>query len=194
MDHGIGEVLEALDDLGQRKNTIVVFTSDNGGALQFGANNGSLRSGKGHIYEGGLKVPTCIRWPGHIEAGRTTDFRALTMDIIPTLADLCGVPINHEIEGRVFTQLLLTNKTSGFNRPNFHMWLQKTTKETMIDGDWKLVRDEAGKAYELFSLKDDPNETTDLAAKEPERLQKMSEALEAHMAEAQLVPWRKPKS
>jgi len=192
MDHGIGEVLKALDDLGLRDNTIVVFTSDNGGALQYAASNGSLRSGKGHVYQGGLVVPTCIRWPGRIEAGRDTDFRALTMDLIPTIAELCGVPIGHSIEGKSFGELLVKKEQPAFARPNFHMWLQETTKETMIDGDWKIVRDEAGKPYELFNIKDDPYETTDLAEREPEKLAGMAKVLESHMADAKRVPWKRP--
>ena len=83
LDDGIGKVLDTLDELGLRDHTIVVFTSDNGGKLSYGASNGLLRSDKTHVYDGGLKVPTCIRWPGHIEPGRVSAFRALTMDIIP---------------------------------------------------------------------------------------------------------------
>jgi len=193
LDHGIGEVLEALEKSGQAENTIVVFTSDNGGALRFGASNGDLRSGKTHVYEGGIKVPTSIRWPGKIKPEKRTDFRALTMDLIPTLADLCGVPIAHPIEGKSFKPLLLEGAQPAFDRAEFFMWFQRTNKEAMRQGDWKLVRDEAGSPFELYNLKNDPLETTDLANAEPQRLEEMTKALEAHLAAAKEIPWQRKK-
>ena len=194
LDHGIGKVLQTLESLGLSDDTIVVFTSDNGGKLRYGASNGPLRSDKTHVYEGGIKVATCVRWPGHIEAGQVTDFRALTMDIVPTLADICGVPLNHEIDGRSFKTLLLKGGQTQFEHPVFHMWLQGKTKECMRHGDWKLVRDVAGTPFELYNLKADPYEKQDLAAQHPERLNKMIAALKAHMRSAQRVPWRRPSS
>jgi arylsulfatase A-like enzyme len=152
-----------------------------------------LRSDKTHVYDGGLKVPTCVRWPGHIKAGQVTDFRALAMDIIPTLADICGVPIKHEIDGRSFKKLLLEGKQEQFEHPVFHMWLQHGTKECLRHGDWKLVRDKPGGPFELFNMKLDPYEGEDLAKKEPERLKAMIKVLEAHMAAAKKVPWKRPK-
>lgn len=193
MDHGIGQVLAALEKTGQAKNTIVVFTSDNGGDLRFEASNGSLRAGKGTLYDGGIKVPTSVRWPEKIQAAKT-DFRALTMDLMPTLADLCEVPIEIKIEGRSFKPLLLTGNQPAFERPEFYMWLQKTTKQAMQEGEWKIIRDDIKSPSELYNLKTDPLETNNLASKEPERLQKMTAALDAHLAAAQLVPWQKPKS
>ena len=192
LDHGIGRVLQTLESLGLKDDTIVVFTSDNGGKLRYGASNGPLRSDKTHVYEGGIKVTTCVRWPGHIRAGQWTDFRALTMDIVPTLADICGVPLTHEIDGRSFKKLLLEGGQTQFEHPVFHMWLQGKTKECMRHGEWKLVRDVAGTPFELYDLKADPHEKQDLAAEHPERLNKMIAVLETHMKSAQSVPWRRP--
>jgi arylsulfatase A-like enzyme len=191
MDDGIGKVLAALEKSGQAKNTIVVFTSDNGGDLRFAANNGALRAGKGTFYDGGIKVPTSIRWPGKIQAAKT-DFRALTMDLIPTLADLCSVPVDLKIEGRSLKPLLLTGKQPAFERPEFYMWLQKTTKQAMYEGEWKITREDIKSPAELYNLKTDPLEANNLAAQEPERLQKMTAALDTHLAAAQLVPWQQP--
>jgi arylsulfatase A-like enzyme len=176
---------------GQAKNTIVVFTSDNGGDLRFAANNGALRAGKGTFYDGGIKVPTSIRWPGKIQAAKT-DFRALTMDLIPTLADLCSVPVDLKIEGCSLKPLLLTGKQPAFERPEFYMWLQKTTKQAMYEGEWKITREDIKSPAELYNLKTDPLEANNLAAQEPERLQKMTAALDARLAAAQLVPWQQP--
>mgnify|MGYP001819031544 CR=1 FL=1 len=192
MDDGIGKVLEALKQSGQFDNTLVIFTSDNGGSLPHGASNGPLRSGKTHIYEGGIKVPTFIRWPGHVGSGKKTDFQALTMDILPTVADICAVPINHEVDGRSFRKLLLKNDQQPFARPVYHMWLQDGTKEAMRQGDWKLVRDQKGAAFELYNIAQDPYEKVDLANKHPEKLQAMAQLLTAHMQRANQVPWKKP--
>lgn len=191
LDDGIGKVLAALDECSLRKNTIVVFTSDNGGNIGPGASNGKLRSGKTHVYEGGIKVPTCVRWPGRIKAGGQTDFHALTMDLVPTLADLCGVKIGHDIEGRSFKKQLLEGSQAPFKRPVFHMWLQKATKETVRFGDWKLLRDKAGAPFELYNIREDPCETTDLAKKAPEKFQELKGILEAHMKKTSAVPWKR---
>jgi arylsulfatase A-like enzyme len=194
LDDGIGKVLQSLDDLGQRDNTIIVFTSDNGGKLRYGASNGPLRSDKTHVYEGGIKVAACVRWPGHIGAGQSTEFNALTMDIVPTLADICGVPIDFDIDGRSFKKLLFEGKQTQFEYPVFHMWLQGETKECMRHGDWKLVRDQAGTPFELYNIKSDPYEKINLAQQEEKRLQDMVGALELHMNESKRFPWKRPQA
>ncbi|VGO23531.1 sulfatase family protein [Pontiella sulfatireligans] len=194
LDDGIGQVLSALDKLGLSENTIVVFTSDNGGKMKYGASNGALRSDKTHVYEGGIKVPTCVRWPGKIRAGQETSFTALTMDILPTLGDLCGVPLETEIEGRSFKPVLLEGKQAAFTEPVFHMWLQNGTKEAMREGDWKLVRDNPGDPFELYNLKNDPFEKVDLANEQPERLERMVRVLMVHMEKAQKIPWKRPEA
>jgi len=193
LDDGIGKVLAAVGETGLADNTIVVFTSDNGGNLDPGASNGELRSGKTHVYEGGIKVPACIRWPGRIKAGEQTGFQALTMDLVPTLADICGVAIDHGIDGRSFKKLLLTGSQDPFDRPVFHMWLQGKTKETVRLGDWKLLRDEAGAPFELYNIREDPRETSDLAQKAPAKLAELRTILEGHMKITSAVPWKRPK-
>ncbi|HQG49739.1 MAG TPA: sulfatase-like hydrolase/transferase, partial [Sedimentisphaerales bacterium] len=87
MDAGIGKVMEALQETGLSENTLVIFTSDNGGQLDVGASNGSLRAGKGDLYEGGIREPMCAVWPGRIEPGLRSDRVALTMDIFPTVCE-----------------------------------------------------------------------------------------------------------
>ena len=193
LDDGIGKVMKALDELGLSKNTIVVFTSDNGGKEKYGASNGPLRADKTHVYDGGIKVPTCVRWPARISSGQTTEFRALTMDIIPTIADICGISIDHTIDGRSFKKLLLEGEQEQFKGPVFHMWLQKGTKESMRDGDWKLVRDVHEGRFELFNMKVDPYEKKDLATQMPEKADEMIQVLTAHMKLTQSVPWQRPK-
>ena len=81
MDHGIGRVLEALRESGADRNTLVIFTSDNGGQVNVGGRNGPLRGGKQEVYEGGIRVPFCAVWPGKIEPASATDHLGLTMDL-----------------------------------------------------------------------------------------------------------------
>jgi arylsulfatase A-like enzyme len=201
LDDAIGQVLKAVDELGIRENTIVVFTSDNGGLTKVASNNGPLREGKTHVYEGGIKVPACVRWPTKINSGQRTDFTALSMDILPTIAELCGIPIKHEIEGLSFAELLLNGKQEPFDRTVYHMWLQKyKTKESIREGDWKLLNDpwtpldnRAGVKYELYNLKDDPGERNNLADSMPEKAEALAKRLEAHMARTQQVEWKRPE-
>src|SRR5262245_43321920 len=104
LDEGIGKILAKLDELKLAENTIVVFTSDNGGlATAEGANtpatsNAPLREGKGHLYEGGIRSPLIVRWPAAIKAG-VNDATAQSIDLLPTLADLCGLRFTHTVDG-----------------------------------------------------------------------------------------------
>ena len=94
LDDGVGRVLACLDECGFADDTLVVFTSDNGGQLDVGANNGPLRDGKQSMYEGGLRVPAIVRWPGETQAGSETEVRAMTMDLFPTVLATADVDMN----------------------------------------------------------------------------------------------------
>jgi len=91
--------MEALRTTGQDKNTVVVFTNDNGGSLPHQASNDPLRGGKLDNYEGGIKVPTVMVWPGKIEPGSETPVLSLTMDFFPTLCEIAGKPVTHAVDG-----------------------------------------------------------------------------------------------
>ena len=106
MDDGIGRVLQCLDDTGLAADTLVVFWSDNGGQLGIGADNDGTRDGKGTLYEGGIRVPAAIRWPGKVEAGQESDRVVLTMDVVPTLCEAAGAGIEHAIDGVSFLPFL----------------------------------------------------------------------------------------
>ncbi|MCP4642593.1 MAG: sulfatase-like hydrolase/transferase, partial [bacterium] len=110
MDDGIGRVLEALDELNLRDDTLVIFASDNGGQLNVGANNGALRGGKQNMYEGGIRVPMCAVWPGRIPAGTRSDQIALTMDLFPSICEAAGASVDHTIDGVSILPTLLGEK------------------------------------------------------------------------------------
>ncbi len=198
LDSGIGQVLDCLEQTGLDENTIVAFSSDNGGQLSAGANNGPLRDGKQSVYEGGLKVCTCIRWPRHIQAGTETNFRAMSMDILPTLFDAAGLEIPHTIEGRSFWPTL-----QGKPQPELRdAWFFRRreggnryggkTIEAVRQGDWKLLQNSPFAPLELYNLKDDPLEKNDLSKKAPRVFNSLSALLRREIQRYGTVPWQKP--
>ena len=199
MDDGIGQVIEALKKSGQYDNTIIIFSSDNGGHLPSKANNGPLRDGKQSMYEGGLKVPTCISWPGTIQPGSISQQQHLTMDLYATLLELAGVESRNPIEGRSFLNEL-TGKSSTFPvRPVYFTRREGGTRYggqsiyAVREGDWKLLQNTPYEGYELYNLKDDPKEQNNLITQEKEKYQELNKLLMKHIQKGGQVPWQKPK-
>ena len=179
MDSAIGGVLSAVADRPDSGNTLIVFLSDNGGELTAGASNAPFRGNKMSLYEGGIRVPALVHWPSRLEGGRTESAVATVYDWLPTLlslaghpgvadSDLAGIDLWPMIEGSLEPQrdqpIVLTSGTP------------TGPKMAVIDQGWKLIRslrplpNAAGEfSVELFNVLDDPHETNDLAASEPER-------------------------
>ncbi|MHC4111169.1 MAG: sulfatase family protein [Planctomycetota bacterium] len=195
MDDGIGKVIATLKDKGLDNNTLIVFTSDNGGQLNVGANNGPLRAGKQDMYEGGIRVPMCAVWPSKIKAGSRGDRVALTMDLFPTICEAAGTAVDNEIDGRSILPTLL-----GKGRPaedRFLFWVRREgggyggrAYYAARYGDFKLVQNSPFKPLELYNLKDDPQEKNPLDRKHP-MYNKLFTALRNHIIEAGAVPWEK---
>jgi len=198
MDDGIGRVIAALDETGLAENTIIVFTSDNGGQLSVGANNGPLRDGKQSVYEGGIKVPAGFVWPGHVAPRSRTERIAMTMDIFPTLLEAARVPVEHEIDGLSFLPTVLGQEQPDPNRDLFFSRREGgaayggKTIEAVRRGDWKLLQNSPFAPLELYNLRDDPLETTDLAKKAPAKFQELSAALRRQIQRYGTVPWQDP--
>ncbi len=196
MDAGIGQVLECLEQQGLTDSTIVVFTSDNGGQLDVGANNGLLRDGKGTVYEGGLKVPACIRWPGYVEAGTTTELRAMTMDIYPTLLDAVGAEYPETIDGVSFLPTLLGEQQDElrelwfFRRREGGAQFMGKTIEAVRMGDWKLLQNSPFTPMELYNLASDPLEQNNLIDSERQVFNQLSAALRRQIQQYGSVPWQ----
>ena len=195
LDFGIGKVLDALDRLKLAENTLIVLTSDNGGNLIFGANNGPWRSGKTHMYEGGLRVPGVARWPARIRRGSRTAHMALSMDIYATFCETAGVAPPEDIDGVSFLPTLL-GKRQPEPRGNRYFVLREggpifggKTSNALIEGPWKLLQDRPGLPLELYNLQADPQETTDLAAKEQQKLLALDTAMRRHIQQGGQVPW-----
>jgi len=195
MDDGIGKVIAALKASGATDNTLVIFTSDNGGLLRVGANNGPLRAGKQDMYEGGIRVPMCAVWPGRIKPGTRSDRVALTMDLFPTICDAAGASINHQIDGKSILSTLLGKSQPEEDR--FLFWVRREgggyggrTYYAARYGDYKLVQNSPFEPMQLFNLKEDPREQNPLSDRNP-MYRKLFTALRNHIIEAGAVPWEK---
>lgn len=193
-DHETGRLLDVLDEEGLSKNTLVIYTSDNGpwnqdkytkrkkghpkGSLFWGE-AGPLRNGKGSCYEAGYRVPCIVRWPGKVPAGRVSDAVFATIDFMPTFAALCGfqAPDDRSIDGIDQTALLLGKSEAG--REHFYF-----DKAGVRQGKWKYlkpdahffgyaVEDDRKKVEELYDLEADLGERKNLAAEMPDRVAQM---------------------
>jgi arylsulfatase A-like enzyme len=182
MDAAIGRVLRELDELGLATNTLVLFTSDNGSL--FG--NEPLRANKGFLYEGGIRVPWLVRWPGLVASGTTNRVPVITTDIYPTLLAAAGLPARagEAPDGESLLPVLrqtgaLRRQALYFHYPNYAFHQRNRLGSALRDGDWKLIRNDDDGSLELYDLAADPGETRDLAAARPEMARTLNAQLEA---------------
>ncbi len=199
LDAGIGRVIEALRQSGQYDRTAIVFTSDNGGQISVGANNGPLRDGKGSMYEGGLRIPGCIRVPGRTKSGSVTHAICSTVDLLPTLAELAGGLPPVGIDG-ISLVPLLTNpdrlwpeREIYFVRREGGIQYAGLTTEAVIRGNLKIVHNLPTNEFELFDLDQDPQETTNLASKARGEFRDMLNRLQYHVQRGGESAWQKPR-
>jgi len=200
LDHGIGRVIGALKKSGHAENTLVIFTSDNGGSIPHAQRNLPLSGGKQQHLEGGICVPTCAVWPGKIEPGSVCDRVAMTMDLFPTVCEAAsGKRVLHDtsIDGRSILPTLLGKDQPPEDRTLFWVRLEGGGYRgepyyAARRGDWKLYQDRAEEPMRLVNLADDPTETTDLAKEHPKIAAELQAALDAHLARYANVPWRHP--
>jgi arylsulfatase A-like enzyme len=198
LDAGIGEVLNVLDRTGLAEDTLVIFTSDNGGVTGYEAHNGPWRSGKQHMYEGGLRVPGVARWPGRIQAGSQTELQLLTMDIFSTVCEVAGIPAPPEVEGVSFLPTLLGKVQPEASRDLYFVRREGgrtyggETIEALIRGRWKLLQDSPWAPLELYDLQLDPQETRNVAAEQQAVFNELSAALRRHIQRGGEVPWQPP--
>ena len=199
-DYETGRLLDVLDELGLRENTLVIYTTDNGPWNQpayykrkkghpkgsiFWGDAGPLRNGKGSCYEGGYRVPCIVRWPGKVPAGKVSDALFATIDFMPTFANLAGynVPADRTIDGVDQTELLLGK--SGKGRDTFLYG-----RNAIRRGKWKYLKAEhrvpgyardrnREKVEELYDLESDIGETASLAAKHPEKVTELKAVMKA---------------
>lgn len=203
MDKSVGDLLALLDELGVAENTLVVFTSDNGGLSHSQrsmekphTHNAPLSSGKGSHHEGGIRVPLFARWPGVVKAGAVTPAPVIIYDWMPTLLECGGAKAPTDLDGRSVLPLLRGQSDEWPARalvwhfPNFWGPPRRPgpvegpgfgPSSTIRRGNWKLVYFHTDRRFELFNLADDPGEAHDLAAREPLRVRELADELTAYL-------------
>ncbi len=194
MDHEIGKFLDAVKDIGIAEDTLIIFSSDNGGSLPHGALNGNLRGGKQDHWEGGIRVPTCAVWPGVISPGRSNEL-GITMDLLPTLCKIAGVKVTHEIDGKSLAPIWLKgakgdpNRTLIWVRREGNRRYQGRAYYAIRRGDWKLLQNTAFEPMQLVNLRNDLKEAN---PKPPNGkvANELSRALMDHLLRAGKIPWQ----
>ncbi len=183
LDYALGMVMDALEAQGVSDNTLLIFTSDNGpegrGGIT-GGSTGGLRGRKRNDYEGGIRVPGLVRWPGHIQPGTVSDTPVIGSDIFATVLDVCGIPLPQDrvIDGTSMVPAF-ADKPVDRNVPMF--WRTHVSgpddRVAMRIGDWKIVGDETLSEFKLFNIPQDHQEKKDLSAKMPEKTEEMKNIL-----------------
>lgn len=176
MDAAIGEVLELLDEYEIADNTIVIFFSDNGGSRS--GDNSPLRGRKSQMFEGGVRVPCIVRYPPRIAAGQTSDEFLTSLEIVPTLLNLCEVsaPDGEVLDGYDMLPVLAADASS----PRNEMFWQRRGDKAARVGHWKWVESERGNG--LFDLSKDIGETTDLSESHPQKLAELKDRFQQWQA------------
>lgn len=188
MDRDVGRIFELLTETGIDENTIVFFTSDNGGQgsggpdLEFFRGNGPLRAGKGALYEGGIRVPMMVRWPGMIPANTTEDHPWAFWDVMPTLAELTGAGTPTDIDGiSALTAIAGESFTGHPQQQHEFMYWEHPRRDNLMQavrmGHWKAVRPAEDEPMELYDLETDIGETQNIADQHPEVVEKIEQYL-----------------
>lgn len=182
MDRDVGRVLERLQARGLDTDTVVLFTSDNGPHKEGGADpdyfdsNGPLRGMKRDLYEGGIRVPMLVRWPGHAARGQTRDTVWAHWDLLPTIAGLAGVPPPAGVDGVSMRDAITAARAPApLDRTLYWEFHERGFQRAARRGQWKAVWLDANTPMELYDLAADPAETRDVAADHPDRVAQFRE-------------------
>ena len=184
VDEATGRVMATLDELRLADNTIIIFTSDNGGLIG-ATSNTPLRDGKGTPYEGGIRVPAIIRWPGVVDPGSVCDVPITSVDYFPTALAATGLkaPPTLPIDGENLMPLLTQSGTLHRDAIYWHFPHYRGRKDPVVPysiiraGDWKLIKRYEDREFELFNLKNDLGEKKDLATEMPEKVKDLDARL-----------------
>ena len=190
LDAAVGKVLDAIKKKGVEKNTVVFFLSDNGGPTQqTTSSNKPLRGVKGQVYEGGIRVPFMVQWQGKVKPGTVVQDPCFSLDIFPTVLEIAGISKEEQKEkqdGRSLMPALQGSQSAKSHRAIF--W-RMGAQYAVRSGDWKMVSSRG--RVELFNLKSDMAETSDLSASEPEKLKELQALYAAWNKENKAPLWRR---
>jgi arylsulfatase A-like enzyme len=182
MDTAIGRVLQELDQLGLTDNTLLIFTSDNGSLFS----NAPLRRHKGYLYEGGIRVPWIVRWPGVVSPGSICSTPVISTDTFPTILDACGLKEDAKTaaDGESILPLLrqtgqLRRTAIYFHYPNYAFHKQNRPGSAMREGSYKLIKRYDDLSFELYDLAHDIGESRNLVERRPKLARRMRRSLES---------------
>ncbi|OYX15810.1 MAG: arylsulfatase, partial [Algoriphagus sp. 32-45-6] len=190
-DRYVGEVLAKLEELGLAENTLVIFTSDNGAHFEGGADpeffdsNGPFRGLKRDLYEGGIRVPMIVKWPGKVKPGGKSDHVSAFWDWLPTFADILGKKVPDAIDRISFLPALLGKPDQPRHDHLYWEFHELGGRQAVRQGNWKLVKyqvkDPSKTTLELFDLASDPGESKNLSEMNPEKVAELEELIrQAH--------------
>jgi arylsulfatase A-like enzyme len=194
LDTYVGQLLDKLKELKMDENTVIFFSSDNGPHKEGGVDptffhsGGPLRGIKRDLYEGGIRVPLIVRWPGEIKAGTTNDQPWAFWDFLPTAADIATTKVSEKLDGISMLPTLLGQPQT--NRHEFLYWEfhEGGSQQAVRMGDWKAVRLRPGAPLELYNLSTDLGEKHNVAAQNPEVVAKIEAYLKNARTESEQWP------
>jgi arylsulfatase A-like enzyme len=197
LDYNIGKVMKSLDETGLIDNTLVVFTSDNGGSLPHAQSNGKLRGSKQQMFEGGIKVPAFVVWKGKIKPGSTTENMGLLMDLFPAFCEVAGASIQNPVNGMSILPTLLGKPQDTDNRYVF--WVRREGGRKYGGqvyyaaryGSYKVLQNTPFEPFQYFNLKEDPYEQNPLEGSIHEEFAVVEKALLKHIQRSGRVKWQK---
>ncbi|MDE0577303.1 MAG: sulfatase-like hydrolase/transferase, partial [Opitutales bacterium] len=196
MDEIVGKVVSHVEKMGLRENTIIVFQSDHGHSIETrtfggGGSSGPYRGAKGSLFEGGIRVPSIVSWPGKIPEGEVRSQMATGCDWFPTLAELSGakLPKGHKLDGKSLVEVISDGATPS---PHKSFYWQLGKQSVVREGNWKLLhspndnnrpegREPSGKVF-LANLTEDPGESKNLAKKHPDVVNRLTELKQSYVA------------
>ena len=196
LDFNIGRIMKALKETGLDDNTLVVFTSDNGGALRYAQSNSPLRGSKQQMYEGGIRVPFFASWKGKIAAGSTSDNVGMLMDLLPTFCKVAEKEVTHAIDGINLLPTLLGEEQVTDDRHLF--WVRREGWDyggqayyaARYKG-YKILQNSAYEPLEFFNIEEDELEKTPLNSEDSKVYRKLRMALQEHIKKSGAIPWQK---
>ena len=197
LDASIGKLMATLEASGQMNNTIIVFSSDNGGSLPHGQSNGTLNGGKQDMLEGGIKVPAVVVWKDKIKAGSSSDQLALLMDFFPTLANIAGASVEHKVNGINLTPVL--KGTGSIQTDRTVYWMRREGGQhnglayyAARKGNIKILQNNPFEPFKGYNLEKDPLEKNPINTKDNEQFKALKYSLQEHIRASGKIPWQKP--
>ncbi len=196
LDSAVGRVMQHLEETELIENTLVIFTSDNGGALRFAQSNGKLRGGKQDMYEGGIRVPAFAYWKGKIKPGSRTGNLALLMDLYPTFCELAGAEIEHPVDGISILPTLLGEPQATDGRTVFWMRREGNRYNGMAyyaarNGDYKILQNTPFEPFQYFKVGEDEYEQQVLEESDFEIFTTLRKQLQEHIRRSGRIPWQR---